>query len=155
MATIGSLGGYTLGRNLGLPYLEHKTRGRSVRVIEFIRRRGFWAVLACRVCPLVPSELISVASGTTGIPLLRFILASLLGMAPGAFLYAAFGASLLDPEATWITWGSVAGFALLTLGTVWMLADLWRRDVRTNPPQPEGRERQSTNPGDPSATGRA
>lgn len=131
MGSAGALGGYTLGVKLGHPYLEQKAReGQSQRIVEFIQRRGFWAVLACRVCPLVPSELISVTSGVTAIPLWHFIVASLLGMAPGAFLYAAFGASLLDPEGWWVTAASIAGFALLTLITGYFLVDLWRRDRR-------------------------
>lgn len=130
MGTIGALGGYYLGMKLGHPYLVQRTAGRSVRFLEFIQRRGFWAVLSCRVCPLVPTELISVTSGTTGIPLRHFVAASLVGMAPGAFLYAAFGASLLDLESRWITWASLAGFALLTLITGTFLAKLWRMDRR-------------------------
>ncbi len=99
MGSTGAMGGYLLGVKLGHPYLEHRAKdGRSKRIVEFIQRRGFWAVLACRVCPLVPSELISVTSGVTAIPFLHFVAASLIGMAPGAFLYAAFGASLLDPD---------------------------------------------------------
>jgi len=129
MGTTGALGGYYLGAKLGHPYVSQKSSGRSVRILDFIERRGFWAVLACRVCPLVPSELISVTSGTTGIPLLHFVTASLIGMAPGAFLYAAFGASLLDPDNQWITWLSLAGFALLTLITGYLLVDLWRKDA--------------------------
>ena len=130
MGTLGAFGGYLLGSKLGHPYLAMKTARRSVRILDFIRRRGFLAVLACRVCPLVPSELISVTSGTTGIRFLHFVAASLLGMAPGAFLYAAFGASLLDQESRWITWSSLAGFGFLTVVTGAFLADLWRKDAR-------------------------
>lgn len=129
MGTLGALGGYALGIKLGHPYLSYKATDRSARVLRFVQRRGFWAVLGCRVCPLVPSELISVTSGTAAIPLGHFVAASLLGMAPGAFLYAAFGASLLDPDSRWITWSSLAGFALLTLLTGAFLGDLWRRDA--------------------------
>lgn len=132
MGATGALGGYYLGVKLGHPYLAQKAQdGRSRRIVEFIQRRGFWAVLACRVCPLVPSELISVTSGVTAIPLAHFVLASLLGMAPGAFLYAAFGASLLDPEGWTTTVASLAGFALLTLITGYFLVELWRRDRAT------------------------
>lgn len=132
MGTIGAMGGYLLGIKLGHPYLEHRARdGKSKRIVEFIRKRGFWAVLACRVCPLVPSEGISVTSGVTAVRFLHFIAASLLGMAPGALLYAAFGASLLDPEARWLTMATTVGFVVLTLVTGYFLIDLWRKDKDT------------------------
>jgi uncharacterized membrane protein YdjX (TVP38/TMEM64 family) len=133
MGTVGALGGYLLGIKLGHPYLAQKSAKRASKaaaILAFVQLRGFWAVLACRVCPLIPSELISVTSGTTAIPLHHFVGASLLGMAPGAFLYAAFGASLLDPESWWVTWSSVAGFALLTVITGAFLMNLWRRESR-------------------------
>lgn len=130
MGTIGAVGGYVLGLKLGHPFVAQRSSGRGERVLAFIRRRGFWAVLATRVCPLVPSELISVTSGSTNIPLSHFIGASLLGMAPTATLYAAFGASLLDPESRTVTWAALAGFGLLTVITAGFLVDLWRREPR-------------------------
>lgn len=129
MGATGAMIGYGLARRLGKDYVGGKARGRSARVLAFVRRRGFWAVFACRVCPLVPSELISATSGAAAIPFRRFLAATLLGMAPTAFLYAAFGGSLLDPDAAWLTWGSLGLFALLTIGTGLGLRRLWLGDA--------------------------
>jgi uncharacterized membrane protein YdjX (TVP38/TMEM64 family) len=129
MGTAGALGGYALGVKLGNPYLALRTESeRSRRIVELIRRRGFWAVLGCRVCPLVPCELISVTSGVTAIPLSRFVPASLVGMTPGAFLSAALGASLLAPDGLATTLAAAGGFVVLTLVTGTFLVRLWRKD---------------------------
>jgi len=130
MGTLGALIGYGMARGLGRAYVEQRARRTGGRVLRFIRRRGFWAVLACRVCPLVPSELISAASGASAIPFSHFVGATLLGMAPTSILYAAFGSSLLDPDAAAITWGSGGLFLLLTVITGLGLARLWRRDSK-------------------------
>ncbi len=130
MGATGSLGSYLLGVKLGHPYLSQKSReGWSQRIVRFIQRRGFWAVVVCRVCPLVPSELISVTSGVTAIPLPRYVAATVLGMAPGAFLYAAFGASLLDPDKWWITVAALGAFVVLALVTGSVMVRLWRTEA--------------------------
>lgn len=129
MGVLSALGGYAMGRALGQAYLDRRAAaGRSRQIVEFVRRRGFLAVLIGRVFPLFPTELVSVASGTTGIGLGPYTLASALGIAPGAFLFTAFGASLLDPDSRWISWATAAAFLLMTVVTsVWM-KKLWRED---------------------------
>ena len=100
----------------------------ATRAVSFVQHRGFWAVLACRVCPLVPSELVSLASGVTGVRFGAFLGATVLGMAPTAFLYASFGFAILDPNEASTRDALIVGFALLTLITGLMLVGLWRRD---------------------------
>jgi uncharacterized membrane protein YdjX (TVP38/TMEM64 family) len=125
----GSIAAYLFGRNLGHPYLATHTNTDKKRMARFLRRHGFLAVFLTRVCPLVPCEIISLASGSLAIPAGSFILATFLGMLPGSFLYAAFGSSLINDEAPWIKWGSVAGFLVLTLITGVIMARLWRKEA--------------------------
>ncbi|MDP6045150.1 MAG: TVP38/TMEM64 family protein [Phycisphaerae bacterium] len=125
----GSIAAYLFGRNLGHPYLATHTNTDKKRMARFLRRHGFGAVFLTRVCPLVPCEIISLVSGSLAIPAGSFILATFLGMLPGAFLYAAFGSSLINDEEAWIKWGSLAAFGVLTLITGIIMARLWRREA--------------------------
>lgn len=128
MGVLSALGGYAMGAALGQAYLDRRATGRSRQIVAFIKRRGFLAVLAGRIFPLFPTELVSVASGTTGIGLGPYTLASTLGIAPGAFLFTAFGASLLDPESRWISWATAAAFLLMTVVASIYMKKLWRED---------------------------
>lgn len=132
LALVGSLLGcvaaYLFGIKLGHPYLSACTNTDDHRMVNFLRRHGFLAVFLTRVCPIVPCEIVSLTSGALAIPLGGFALASLLGMLPGSFLYAAFGSSLLDSQATAIRIGSLAGFGALTLITGVILWRLWRAE---------------------------
>ena len=129
MGTVGAMVGYAMANGLGADFVDQRAAERRGRVLAFVRRRGFWAVLACRVCPLVPSELISATSGAARVPFGHFLGATMLGMAPTACLYAALGASLLDPDSRWVTWGTIAAFGLLTLLTGAGLVRLWRGEA--------------------------
>lgn len=127
---LGAVVAYLFGMKLGNPYLSTCTRADDHRMVAFLRRHGFLAVFLARVCPVVPCEIISLASGALAIPLGGFVLASVLGMLPGSFLYAAFGSSLLDDRnAFWIRFWSLGGFAILTLITGIILWRLWREEA--------------------------
>jgi uncharacterized membrane protein YdjX (TVP38/TMEM64 family) len=126
---LGCVAAYLFGIKLGHPYLSVCTNVDDHQLVAFLRRHGFLAVFLTRVCPLVPCEIVSLTSGALAIPLGGFAVASFLGMLPGSFLYAAFGSSLLDSEATAIRLGSLAGFAVLTLITAAILWRLWREET--------------------------
>jgi uncharacterized membrane protein YdjX (TVP38/TMEM64 family) len=132
LALVGSLLGcvvaYLFGIQLGHPYLSTCTNADDHPVVGFLRRHGFLAVFLTRVCPIVPCEIVSLTSGALAIPPGGFVVASFLGMLPGSILYAAFGSSLLDPEAVSIRLGSLAGFAALTVITGAVLWRLWRSE---------------------------
>jgi uncharacterized membrane protein YdjX (TVP38/TMEM64 family) len=129
MGVLSALGGYAMGAALGQAYVDRRAAtGRSRRIVAFIRRRGFLAVLIGRIFPLFPTELVSVASGTAGIGLGPYALASTLGIAPGAFLFTAFGASVLDHDARWISWAAASAFLLMTVVTSLFMKRLWRED---------------------------
>jgi uncharacterized membrane protein YdjX (TVP38/TMEM64 family) len=124
----GSIAAYIFGRKLGRPYLATHTNTDKKRTAKFLRRHGFLAVFLTRVCPLVPCEIISLVSGSLAVPAGSFILATVLGMLPGSFLYAAFGSSLINDEESWIKWAALAGFGVLALITGIIMARLWRRE---------------------------
>ncbi len=120
----GALAGYWLGWKLGYPWI-HKHGGRRAKwTMEFIDRHGFIAIILGRVCPVMSCEVVSLASGIAGVPLRSYVLATLVGILPGSFLYAAFGSSVVAKDQGWVTFWSMilfAGLSIATVGWFWLV----------------------------------
>ena len=61
-------------------------------------RRGVWAVVVCRLIPIVPYNLVSYAAGATRVPLGRFTWTTAVGVAPLTALTALLGQRLQEPR---------------------------------------------------------
>src|SRR3954466_7614756 len=64
---------------------------RFSSVDEAVSRRGFFVVLLLRLTPVVPYTLLNYFLGLTRIPLLHYVLGTLLGMLPVTFAVAYLG----------------------------------------------------------------
>lgn len=136
-ATAGALVVYGLAR-LG----AESPAGRSLRaragpilatVTEDLRRNAFGYVVAMRLIPVFPFFAVNAAAGAVGLPVRAFALGTLVGRAPGTFLYVSLGEEVGRIE-------SVADLAssriYLTLTALGILALLplavagWRRRRR-------------------------
>ena len=92
-SVLGGLLGYAIGalayEQIGQPILE--SLGKADAMGEFNTRFndfGFWAVLTAGVTPF-PYKVITIMSGWTGMPLMTFILTSILARGLRFFLVAA------------------------------------------------------------------
>ncbi|GAB5431772.1 MAG: YqaA family protein [Epibacterium sp.] len=88
----GGLMGYAIGaffyEGIGQPILE--AMGKADKMVEFNERFndfGFWAVLIAGVTPF-PYKVITIMSGWTGMPIMTFVVTSLLARALRFFLVA-------------------------------------------------------------------
>jgi uncharacterized membrane protein YdjX (TVP38/TMEM64 family) len=69
--------------------------GPAVAKIEAgFSRDAFAYLLALRLMPVAPFFMVNIAAGLARIPLCTFCLATLIGAAPSAFIYAGLGAGL-------------------------------------------------------------
>jgi len=66
------------------------------RIVEGIRKDAFSYLLVLRLVPAAPFFVVNIAAGMVRMPLTTFILASLIGMAPGSLVYSALGAGLTE-----------------------------------------------------------
>jgi len=93
-ATIGATLAFLVTRYL----LREAVLGRFGARLEGINReladRGFNYLLFLRLVPVFPFFLINLAAGLTRLPLRTFVLATLVGIIPGGFVYVNAGASL-------------------------------------------------------------
>lgn len=84
-------------------------------------RRGmpaFAGVLTARIAPAMPFALVSYASGVARVGLVEFTGATILGVAPRAFVYAALGGSLGDYTSPKALMAALALAALAVIGAV-------------------------------------
>lgn len=96
-ASAGAAGAYMIGRWLGRSTFAELERGRLALSDQWLGRRGFVAVLYARLVPVVPFAMVNYASGISSIRFRDFFPATVLGIVPSTFAFAALGGSFQDP----------------------------------------------------------
>lgn len=91
---LSALQGYFLGWLMGSDLLHKLAGARFRRLLNRVQHHGFLTVLVMRVLPLAPFSLVNMFVGASGIALLHFILASLVGRLPGVITLTLFGTQL-------------------------------------------------------------
>ena len=128
-ATLGAVAAFYLGRVLGRDAVQHFTGARLATLDRYLTRRGFRAVLAARLVPVVPFTGLNYLSGLTGVRASSYLLATAIGILPGTTAYVAAGAYGNHPGSLpFLT----AISALLLLTIVGVLVSRRRRTSRTN-----------------------
>jgi uncharacterized membrane protein YdjX (TVP38/TMEM64 family) len=84
---------FVLGRSLARDWVSRRMEDhpRFAAIDEAIGASGFKIVLLLRLSPIVPFNLLNYALGLTRVGLRDYVIASLLGMLPGTFLYVYLG----------------------------------------------------------------
>lgn len=96
-ASLGAAGAYLVGRRLGRGAVVELAGGRLEQLDGWLGRRGFVAVLYARLLPFVPFNLLNYAASVTGVRFRDYLAATVLGIVPGTFAFAALGGSFEDP----------------------------------------------------------
>jgi uncharacterized membrane protein YdjX (TVP38/TMEM64 family) len=80
-------------------------------------RGGAGTLLALRMIPLIPFNVICYAAGITRVPLVRYTWTTVLGITPLTVLVAYLGSRLESPDFTdWRVWLLIAAFVTLVVG---------------------------------------
>jgi len=94
-ATIGATLAFLIARYLASDWVQTRidagTRGQAARLAKGVEAEGWRFVAFTRLVPLFPFNLLNYALGLTRIPVLDYVLASFLFMAPGALAYTYLG----------------------------------------------------------------
>ncbi len=132
-ATIGAVLLFLLARS-ALGDALVRRGGRLVQAARAgLERDGFHYLLAIRLIPVGPFWLVNLDAAAGGVRLLPYAAATLIGVAPGTFVFASVGAGIGDVLAaggrpdlsiilTWPVLGPLLGLAALAL-----LPVAWRR----------------------------
>lgn len=125
--------GATLAFLLGRTLMRDRVAGwigsdrRFAAVDDAIGRQGFGLVALLRLSPVFPFVLLNYALGLTKVGTRDYVLASLLGMLPGTFLFCYLGSTVSslaailsgeatqDPLARWAYWGGLVATGVVTV----------------------------------------
>jgi len=118
-ATIGATGAFIVARYFGRDFVERILKGKLAKLDVKIQENGFYTVLYLRLVPLFPFNILNYSLGLTKVSLRDYFLGSLIGMAPGCFVYTSLGsvgrhASLTDLS-TWADYHVWGPFLLVIL----------------------------------------
>jgi uncharacterized membrane protein YdjX (TVP38/TMEM64 family) len=94
-ATTGAVGVFLIARTaLGDVLRRRLTGGALERMAEGFRKNAFSYLLVLRLVPLFPFFVVNLAPAFLGVGLRTFLAATLLGIIPGAFVFASVGVGL-------------------------------------------------------------
>jgi uncharacterized membrane protein YdjX (TVP38/TMEM64 family)/rhodanese-related sulfurtransferase len=89
--TLGATLAFLVARYLAADWARRKAAGRLDRLIAGVEAEGWRFVAFVRLVPLFPFNLLNYALGLTRIPLLHYVIATLICMAPGTMAYTYLG----------------------------------------------------------------
>jgi uncharacterized membrane protein YdjX (TVP38/TMEM64 family) len=114
---IAAIVAFGLSRLLGRPALA-RLGGRRMNVVDrLLSGRGFTAVLAGRLLPVVPFVVLSYGAGLTAIRPGVYLLASAIGMLPGTVVQVGIGVTVGE-LAPWAWTAAAVVLVLAVLGTL-------------------------------------
>ncbi len=114
-ATLGATGAFLVARFGGREFVGRFLKGRLKTLDEKAARNGFRVIFYLRLIPLVPFNALNYAGGLSPIRLRDYLLATLLGILPGAFAYTYLGdavGELLQGRLSKHFWTALIVFAL-------------------------------------------
>lgn len=134
-ATIGATLLFVIARTAFGDALRRRAGPFVRKMEEGFRANAFWYLLSLRLIPIFPFFAVNLVPALVGIPLATFVAATLIGVIPGTFVFASFGAGLGEvfdrggevSVGTILTPGIVAGLVGLgVLSLVPVAVKRWR-----------------------------
>ena len=97
--TMSCLAAYLLARGVGPPVLNRLAGRERMEATDRLIARGGWQILlAGRLIPVVPYNVVSYAAGATRVPIGRFTWTTAVGVMPLTALTALLGQRLQEPR---------------------------------------------------------
>lgn len=95
-ATLGAAAAFWIGRTLARDWVASKVakNPRFKAIDEAVGKQGFKIVLLTRLSPVFPFNMLNYAYGITRVRFRDYILATWIGMLPGALMYVYIGTAL-------------------------------------------------------------
>lgn len=90
-ATLGATAAFLVARYVAADWVRRVAGPRLQRIIKGVEEEGWRFVAFVRLVPLIPFNLLNYALGLTRIPLVEYVVASLVCMAPGTLAYTWLG----------------------------------------------------------------
>lgn len=88
---------FFISRILGKPFVDNILKGKVLKLDESIEKHGFAIIMLMRLAFVFPYDPVSYAAGLTKMKYRKFILGSMLGVAPEMLAYAYLGKNMERP----------------------------------------------------------
>lgn len=135
-ALVGATAAFAVARRAARGSVEQVQGERVARVQQRLREHGLLSMVALRLVPLVPFNVLNYVAGASAIRARDYVVGTAVGIIPGAFAFATLGGSLHAPRsATFI----IAAVLVVALALTGALAAR-RRQARARPTQSLGPE---------------
>lgn len=111
--------GYLIGRYFGDVLVKKLIGTKTEKTVgDFINVYGFWAVIITRINPFLSNDAISFMAGVLKMGYIKFITATLIGIAPLIIFIAIIGDST-ESLKKGLLWGSVFSLLIFVLYVWW------------------------------------
>ena len=95
-AAIGGTLSFYISRTFGRDTVEKLIKHKAKWLEDGVEKQGFMVILASRLIPLIPFDIISYGAGLSKIKYAEFISASVIGVIPGVLAYTNLGDKAVD-----------------------------------------------------------
>ncbi|NBD73843.1 TVP38/TMEM64 family protein [Patescibacteria group bacterium] len=126
-ATVGATTVFLLARTFLGEVVVRWYGARLTALATAFRERAFGTLLFMRLVPLFPFVLVNVAPAFARVPTRTFALATLIGILPGSAVFVFAGTQLAQIESPSEVLSPTSLLALLLLGLVALVPELWKR----------------------------
>ena len=129
-ATAGATIAFLASRWVLREWVRARFANRLVSIERGLERNGFNYLLTLRLLPLLPSLVVNLGSGISGIKLRTFLIATVLGTMPGSIIVSQAGRHLRDIHSLWdvFTPAGLAVLGLLALLALFPVLFRWTRE---------------------------
>jgi uncharacterized membrane protein YdjX (TVP38/TMEM64 family) len=126
-ATVGATLVFLAARYLFADAARRRLGAAGERIVAGFNENAFAYLLFLRLVPLFPFFLVNLASAFTAVPLRTYVLATLIGIIPGTFVYVNLGQTLgrIDSLDGIVSRETLLAFALL--GVFALVPVAWKR----------------------------
>lgn len=128
-ATLGATAAFLVARYLAADWTRRSAGTRLERLVAGVEAEGWRFVAFVRLVPLFPFNLANYALGLTRIPLVHYVIATFVCMAPGTLAYAWLGHAgrrAASGDAAAIRYGLIALAVLAGIAFLPRLVRRWR-----------------------------
>jgi uncharacterized membrane protein YdjX (TVP38/TMEM64 family) len=87
---------YIIANKLGKEFVAARLKGRFRELYLQSEKGGFKIIFLLRIVPLFPFDVINYAAGLSPIRFRHYLAGTVLGMAPGTFIYNLLGSTIID-----------------------------------------------------------
>jgi len=126
--TIAATISFFLSRYLLRDRIKNKLDGRFAGIGDRIGEKGIFVVIALRLIPILPFDAVSYLAGVSSIRYRNYIVGTILGELPGAFIFTMLGSSLKNIRSPYF-------IASLALAVIFLLLPIIYKQLVKTPVQ--------------------